>query len=186
MKGQLLNRTTLFVTIGIAGSGKSTWAAKMMSSFIQYELICPDDIRQELTGDSSNQQRNFEVFKIAHQRLRDALAKNRMAIWSATCYNRKNRKEVIAIGKEFDANIIGVIFNVSLETAKARNKMRSRVVPDDIIERQFNNFQPPTLEEGFGSLFYMEDKTLLTMKSTNNFALQTLESEGGIILPTSF
>ena len=90
----------LYITIGISGSGKSTWINKESSledlGLPQGDLIiCPYDIRKELTGNVSDQSRNNEVFATAYQRLADSKAEQDV-YWSATSLNPKNIEDVVS------------------------------------------------------------------------------------------
>ena len=90
----------LYITIGISGSGKSTWINKESSlgdlGLPQGDLIiCPDDIRKQLTGNVSDQSRNNEVFATAYQRLADSKAEQDV-YWSATSLNPKNIEDVVS------------------------------------------------------------------------------------------
>lgn len=144
----------VIVTVGISGSGKSTWSREFIKNNKNSIIICPDDIREELTGDINNQSYNYKVFKLAYSRLEDFVKNNKYdyVIFDSTCCNRKTLTEIIAIcnssrnEEDIDFKIRIKIFKSDPEVSKSRVKFdldsgvnRSRV-PDEIIDKQFSNF----------------------------------------------
>ena len=61
------------ICIGISGSGKTTYCD---SHFPDYNILCMDDIRFQLTGSYSDQSRNRRVTQIFNDLLEDAVSKN--------------------------------------------------------------------------------------------------------------
>jgi hypothetical protein len=76
-------RGILIAPVGASGSGKSFYGEKLRAR-IPIEIVCPDDIRLELTGDVSDQSRNSEVFKIAYTRARKLIEHDEIVYFSAT------------------------------------------------------------------------------------------------------
>lgn len=83
----------LAVSVGISGSGKSTFGNKLENATV----ICPDDIRKELTGDISDQSKNAEVWRIAYDRLRKSLENGEDVYFSATTLTSKNLKALLDV-----------------------------------------------------------------------------------------
>jgi predicted kinase len=81
----------LVVSVGISGAGKTTFGNKLENTTI----ICPDDIRKELTGDISDQSRNVEVWRIAYDRLRKSLENGEDVYFSATTLTSKSLKTLL-------------------------------------------------------------------------------------------
>lgn len=137
----------LYITVGIPGSGKSTWAHKQKNCV----LICPDDIRAELLGDASNQSNGSMIFKTAYNRITDALACGNDVIFDATSVKAKDRKRLIEwFGAT--AEMIAVYFDTPIEICRQRNANRSRFVPNEVIDRMARNLTPPKLDEGFSKI----------------------------------
>ena len=74
---QIKKTMEVIIPIGISGSGKSRLYEKR---YKDYEIISPDLIRKELTGDISNQKRNKEVFQIALKRVSPSTMMQPMSI----------------------------------------------------------------------------------------------------------
>ncbi len=136
----------LIVMCGIPGAGKSTYVEKLREE--GFEVICPDDIRAELTGDPSDQSQNAKVFEIAYSRLENATEKGFDVVFDATNVSVKARKEVL---KHCNTGYtrIAVAVCTSLDEALRRNCKRERKVPEEVIRRMAANFSLPTEAEGF-------------------------------------
>ena len=141
----------LAVMVGISGSGKSFFSTGLQSS-LGAKLVQTDAIRQELTGDATDQTQNHRVFSIARRRVNDELAQGKNVIIDATSLNVKDRKDWVEIGRVNNAEIRAYYVDVSINVAKERNAKRARQVPEWVIDKQLNKLQPPTREEGFDSV----------------------------------
>lgn len=141
------NKPRILIPVGISGSGKSTWIKSNTDS--NTIVVCPDDIRKELTGDISNQSKNSEVWSIAFDRIVKALNNGKNVILDATNVNSHDRKRLMDylknnVNKPFDA--FAKIFDVDPEIAKQRikNDIEKGVdrsnVPDWAIDKQYKNF----------------------------------------------
>lgn len=138
----------LILTIGISGSGKSTWAEKFAAEN-GFFYLSSDEVRERICGNANDQSKNQTIFQIIFSIINNLLTKNDKILFDATNYSRKNRKEIIKIAQKHGALIEARVFMTSLEVCLDRNFKRSRVVPTEVIERQHKNFQYPTFEEGF-------------------------------------
>jgi predicted kinase len=143
----------VIVTIGISGSGKSTWSKEFIRNNKNTIIICPDDIRIELTGDINNQSLNYRVFKLAYSRLEEYIKENKYdyIIFDSTCCNFKTLNEILSTSnvsrnEDSELKIRIKLFKADPEISKSRIKLdiesgvnRSRV-PDEIIDKQYNNY----------------------------------------------
>ena len=134
---------TLYVMIGIPGSGKSTFAKEHP----EMNVVCPDKIRQELFGDAENQEQGRKVFQIAFNRARKLLDAGQDVIFDSTNVRRKYRKDYF---KKFpDVSKVAIFVNTSIDECKRRNAGRDRKVSDAVIDRMAKNLNPPTYDEGW-------------------------------------
>ena len=142
----------LYINIGISGVGKSTFVNEFLANDSSLKVVETDAIRAELTGDAGNQSMNGTVFTIAKQRVRNLLATKNNVIFDATSLNPKDRSDFVLIGKQMGAEVIAVVFPLDVEKAKKQNKLRTRQVPEHVIEKQAAKFVAPKLSEGFTSI----------------------------------
>ena len=128
------------ILIGLPGSGKSTWLSKFNADN-KYRVICPDEIRKELTGKISDQSQNAHVWQVAKERVQNTLEKGKGVILDSTMTDASRRKDFI---KDLPpAQLKAKVFYVDPEVAKERikkdieaKKDRSDVPPDIIDKMQ--------------------------------------------------
>jgi predicted kinase len=141
----------LILPIGISGSGKSYIYNKDYKDCVQ---VSPDLIREELTGDISNQSKNKEVFKLAFERVDEYLNKGQNVFFDATNVNKGQRKNFTDKYKDTDVEVIYVILpaNIDLSWKRIRKDIRDNKNRSDVpyfaLVRQKEQYDK-TLELGF-------------------------------------
>lgn len=124
--------STLIITVGIPGCGKSTWAELQ-----GYEVVSSDAIREELCGDATDQSRNSEVFATFHDRIANALFLDETVIADSTGLDRFARDKLRDIGEEAYATIVLVYWD-NLNKGMVRNANRTREVPFNVMLRMID------------------------------------------------
>lgn len=146
-------------SIGIPGSGKTTAMRKLAEEYgLMY--VCPDDIREELTGDMTNHSRDREVWNLARSRVAEALTAGKDVAVDATFTNPRTRQDFVQfLRTHTPAKLFGLVFDVPLATARKRNLGRTRVVSDEQLEMRHQHLRetPPSLAEGFDTLFTLAE-----------------------------
>lgn len=128
----------LFITVGIPGTGKTTWAKTFFKE--PYAVIVSSDtIREELTGDASDQTRNQEIFDEFHARVRVGLVFGKDVVADSTALDPFARKNLIDIAKGLDAEIHLVVFE-NVNQGSDRNQRRNRVVPEGAMVRLMKKY----------------------------------------------
>ena len=141
----------LVLPIGISGSGKSYIYNKDYKDYIQ---VSPDLIREELTGDISNQTRNKEVFKIAFERVDECLKNGQNVFFDATNVNKSQRKNFTDKYIGTDVEVIYVVLPADIDLswkrirADIREKKNRSDVPYFALVRQKEQYDN-SLELGF-------------------------------------
>ena len=135
----------LVVLVGLPASGKSTWL-KENGLF----ALSSDAVRELLTGDINDQTMNRLVFKTIRQL---AAARVRavadVTYIDSTALTPWERRCWIRFAELHDCTPEAVFFDVPLEECKRRNALRSRVVPEHVLDRMAARLVPPTTAEGF-------------------------------------
>ena len=132
-----MTEPTLYVTIGPAGSGKSTFVNTMRN----VDVISTDELRKEMFGDAADQHYSGRVFKAAHEMTRRWLSMGMNVVFDATHTTEKGRKDLLAAIAGVSCQKVAVVFMTPLEECKRRNAQRERKVPEEVIERQYAQFK---------------------------------------------
>lgn len=124
----------LYITVGIPGCGKSTWAEYYLAGSGRTAIVSSDDIRLELSH-HYDQTRNAEVFDTFHARIRDYLAHDVDVVADATHLTRRSRDATAMCARKQD-KVHVVFFKNSLQ-ALMRNQQRGTpengLVPSDVM-----------------------------------------------------
>lgn len=133
----------IIVPIGISGSGKTRLYRMRYSD---YELVSPDLIRKELTGDISDQRKNREVFQEVDRRVDELVKEGKSFFYDATNVNTEFRKAFSERFRGTDVEIVYVILpadiGVSMKRIKAdlKGKVDRAAVPQHALIRQFGMY----------------------------------------------
>ena len=137
-------------TVGLAASGKSSWANAQEG----YLVLDSDLIRKELYGSETDQQNPTKVFDLMYKRASMALARGQSVICCSTNLNMKYRIHALnqLKHKHPDVYYRCVIFNTPVEVCREWNQQRERHVPDWLFDKQMRTFQCPVENEGWYSI----------------------------------
>ena len=146
------------MTVGISGSGKSTY----VKSLTNYVIVNPDSIREELTGNISDQSQNAKVWELAKLRVCRALSEGKNVVLDATNVDSEKRKAFI---KDLPSGTYkeAIVFDIDKKIAWQRvcNDINSGVnrsnVPYEAVERQYKTYNRDIGNiafEGFANILY--------------------------------
>ena len=148
---------TLFMMVGIPGSGKSI-TATVYSIEHNAKIFSSDEYRLRLLGDESEQSNNKLVFDTLYSDIAFELSNGINCILDATNISVKSRsKSIIAIKSllknryhsniNFNINAIVCLSNIS--DCIVRDAARNRSVGKDVILKFVSRFEFPQYFEGF-------------------------------------
>lgn len=138
------------IMVGPPGSGKTT-VAKQLASEYDFVRVSPDEIRKELTGDTTDQTRNNEVFGVVYSELEELLESGKNVVYDATNCRGAYRYKILDVTRDLAYKIICICATTSIGECLDRNKERDRHVPEDVIERMYFTLKkhPPVIFEGY-------------------------------------
>ena len=143
-----MDKGRLIITVGISGSGKSTWShEKWLRSPSKYVIVSRDKIRELLFGYTEATILDYynrkDIFDLEKQVTRyedtiigDGLNHGKNVIVDATHLTRK----YIERFKFWNVVTEVVVFEIELEEALRRDLLRSKTVGDVIINKQYDRF----------------------------------------------
>jgi predicted kinase len=135
----------LIITVGLPGSGKSTYLARL-----GVNAISSDEIRRLIADDPRDQSINARIFAAIRYLVRQRIAAGRPETYvDATHLTRWERLPYIRLAQRQRCQIEALFFDVPVKVCIQRNQGRDRIVPDQAILDMARNLQPPTEAEGF-------------------------------------
>jgi predicted kinase len=141
-------RGFVVLTIGLPGSGKTTWFKRRGVTPLSSDLL-----RSLLFDDITEQRWQGLVFSTLRSLLRARLiAKMPWNYVDATNLSPHERRQWIKMAKSFGYDVQAVFFDVPLEVCMERNKRRERTVGDDVMKKMAERLRPPDFKEGFSKI----------------------------------
>ena len=135
----------LIITVGLPGSGKSTYLARL-----GVNAISSDEIRRLITDDPLDQSMNGRIFATVCYLVRQRMAAGRPVTYvDATYLTPWERKPYLQLAQRYGSKLEALFFDVPLETCMARNQTRERIVPEEAIRKMARRLVPPSKKEGF-------------------------------------
>lgn len=164
----------LVVLVGPSYSGKSTVCEFFKRYYkmqgLPMSVICPDDIREELLDDASNQSNGKMIFETAYERVDKVLQSPLNTVFfDATSLTPARRKPLIEIAKRNRVSCFAVVMpDFTKEELTTRRENRERKVPLDVVWEQKQRMVYPDVEEGFDYVMEIPKSSLDIMKERLN------------------
>jgi protein phosphatase len=128
----------LVVLVAPAGAGKSTFAS---SAFRETEVVSSDRCRALVSDDENDQTATDAAYEVFYSILRGRLALGRLSVADATNLQAESRKALRELAAEFGRPVVALALDVPLPVCVAQNAMRSRRVPDHVIEMHYRRYE---------------------------------------------
>lgn len=146
----------LVVLIGIAASGKTTFAAR---HFAPTEVLSSDALRALIADDPAAQGATDDAFDLLHRLLAMRLRRGRMTIIDATNVEYWARAELLNAARRHRRSAVALVLDVPLEVALERNAGRpSPRPPPGALRRQHRWLLDTLVElprEGFAAVHHL-------------------------------
>ena len=149
---------TLYITVGLPGSGKSTYAKEFIKGK-EIEYLSSDSLRAVYGKDETDQSVTSIVFGHIKRKVDEFLKDGKNVMVDATSVNRKERSDYINTAKKYGAKVVVIVFKMDRQGLIDRNKKRGeqggRVVPDWVIDKMLAKFEEPSYSEGIDVMIYV-------------------------------
>ncbi len=151
---------TLILLSAIPGSGKSTWAKKYQAGHKNTFIVASDAIRKELFGSEECFDDEKRVWRVFNERLNEHVddMEDLTVIADATHLSNKLRKQYFDLTPKFDKHVL-VVFDIPFEVSLYQNSMRTRKVPNDVMEKLRKEYEAPSkeIEDSYDEIIYIRD-----------------------------
>jgi predicted kinase len=135
----------LIITVGLPGSGKSTYLARL-----GVNAISSDEVRRLIADDPHDQTMNARIFATVRYLVRQRMATGQPITYvDATHLTAWERKPYVHLAQRYGLKLEALYFDVPVETCIARNRTRDRIVPEAAIREMARRLVPPSKKEGF-------------------------------------
>jgi predicted kinase len=149
---------TLYIAVGLPGSGKSTYAKNFIKGK-DIEYLSSDELRAVYGKDETDQSVTPIVFGHIKRKVDEFLKDGKNVLVDATSVNRRERSDYINSAKKYGAKVVALVFKMDRNGLIARNKKRGeeggRVVPTHIIDRMLSKYEDPSFDEGIDVIIYV-------------------------------
>lgn len=143
----------IYLVCGCPGQGKSSWIKDNLTPGDVY--VSRDVVRYYLVNeDEPYFSKEKEVLHVFKYNVEEALKRGDNVWVDATFLTKKSRKWVLGLASQYRATIQVIAFERPLDLCLEWNSHRigRERVPDSAISRMHEQFEEPTLEEGFDSI----------------------------------
>ena len=156
-----MRKPICYVLVGVPGSGKSTWYNNNRESLGDAVYVSTDYfVEQHAQACGSTYSEVFDAYMpVAVHRMAqvvvEARASNLDVVWDQTSTTIKSRKRKFNMLPDYDH--IAVVF-ATPEKAELDRRLASRpgkAIPAHVVASMINNFQMPTVAEGFKEIRYV-------------------------------
>ena len=149
---------TLYITVGLPGSGKSTYVKNFIKDK-EIEYLSSDSLRAVYGKSEEDQTVTPLVFGHIKRKVDEFLKDGKNVLVDATSVNRKERSDYINTAKKYGAKVVAIVFKMDRQGLIDRNKKRGeqggRVVPDWVIDKMLAKFEEPSYSEGIDVMIYV-------------------------------
>jgi len=164
----ILPHRTLLVLCGPAGSGKSTFAQRIVArhrnkGFQTTMIVSSDTCRALICDDEANQQVNRDTFDLFYYIISKRMYQNRFTIADSTALLPDARQRLLDLAQRHHYSKHLLVFNVAFETCMQRDQQRKRKVGEQVIAYHSSLLKQALLDipgEDWNGVSLLNEKTM--------------------------
>lgn len=149
---------TLYIVVGLPGSGKSTYATNFIKDK-DIEYLSSDELRAKFGSGETDQTCTNQVFGHIKRMVDEFLKDGKNVLVDATNVNRKERSDYINTAKKYGTKVVVIVFKMDRQGLIDRNKKRGeqggRVVPTFVIDKMLAKYEEASYSEGIDVIIYV-------------------------------
>lgn len=150
-----MSKPKLFMMCGVSGSGKTTFA-KRFAEDCRLRYINPDNFYALYNGDEREHKHEFEIWMALLRALHMAEQDGVDVMFDTNAPTVVDRTQILDWFPGFEHHLICV--TAPPEICVRNNKVRRRVIPDDVMKQMLNSIQTPTMnEDRWQSITYLQN-----------------------------
>ncbi len=145
----------LVVLVGVPGSGKSTWAARIGEP---NQVVSSDALRAQVGLDERDTRAATDAFDLLDRIVAARARRGLTTIVDTTGLERPRRARWLEIARQHARPAHAVVLAVPERTARARNRARARPVPSKIVTAQLRELEATLAalpDEGFDAVHHL-------------------------------
>ena len=143
----------LVVLIGVAGSGKSTFASR---HFTPTQVLSSDAFRALIADDPTAQGATDDAFDLLHRVLEMRMRRGHLTVVDATNVEAWAREQLLSVARRHRRPCVAIVLDLPVDIALARNAARPAPRPPaSALQRQARwllDSMPALPHEGFGAV----------------------------------
>ena len=136
-------KTTLYIPVGIAGTGKTTYANRVKVETQSLEIVSKESVMELLPETASTE----DVYRAMRVQAKDFLEKGYSVFFDACNLKEKYRKEIIDELSKSAEYVVGIYFPETTTKKGLRN------LDDDFLAEMRNSLESINFGEGFDSIW---------------------------------
>ncbi|HYI65509.1 MAG TPA: AAA family ATPase [Candidatus Limnocylindrales bacterium] len=174
----------LVLLIGVAASGKSTFAAR---HFAATEVLSSDAMRAMIADDPGAQGATDDAFDLLHRILAMRLRRGRLTVVDATNVEDWARSQLIAVARRHRRPAVAIVLDLPLEVALERNTARVAPRPPPAALRRQHRWLRDSLsalpDEGLAAVHHLRSAAEIDGTRVERAQGRTKRPEGTGVRP---
>lgn len=135
-------RPRIIYTVGISGSGKSTWAKQYVADHPEAKRINKDEIREEkFPGQEWHREMEKDIDAVKRYRIIRSIIDGYDAVVDDTNLNPGHHRDYRKLAERFGVDLEMKLFEVPLQKAIQRDRERENSVGEEAVRKHHREFQ---------------------------------------------